>query len=122
MAKLAESLMGVGDIGKVRNRKVAKSRILLLILINSVGTTLLLGLPPKQDGRPIGYITLRTLIPSPKRRLSHLWRLICGLLRMAKLVEPLMGVGNIGKVPNRKVAKSHFVVLVLVLNKTIGKA
>ena len=35
---------------------------------------------------------------------------------MAKLAELLVGVRDIGKVPNRKVAKSHFLlVLVLVL-------
>ena len=37
---------------------------------------------------------------------------------MAKLAEPSMGVRDIGKVPNRKVSKSHFV-LVLVLEKTL---
>ena len=37
---------------------------------------------------------------------------------MAKLAEPLMGVRNTGKVPNRKVAKSRIVlVLVFVLEK-----
>ena len=34
---------------------------------------------------------------------------------MAKLAEVLIGVRNTGKVPNRKLAKSHFVLLVLVL-------
>ena len=33
MAKLAESLLGVKDIGKVPNRKVAKSRIVLLFVV-----------------------------------------------------------------------------------------
>ena len=34
---------------------------------------------------------------------------------MAKLAEPLMGVRNTGKVPNRKLAKSHFLHLVVVV-------
>ena len=33
MAMLAGPLIGVKDLGKVRNRRVAKSRIVLLILI-----------------------------------------------------------------------------------------
>ena len=32
---------------------------------------------------------------------------------MAKLAEPLVSGRNTGKVPNRKVAKSHFLLLVL---------
>ena len=41
-----------------------------------------------------------------------------GLVPMAKLAEPLVGVRNTGKVPNGKVAKSHFLLLVLdVLDK-----
>ena len=67
MAILTGPLMGVNDTGKVPNRKVAKSQIVLLILllINNVGRTLLLGLPRKQDGRPVGYITLLMLISRP---------------------------------------------------------
>ena len=73
MAKLAESLIGVTDTGKVRNWKVAKSPIVLIpILIFNVGKTLKLTLPRKQNGRPIGYITLRTLIPTRKRTISNL--------------------------------------------------
>ena len=34
MTKLAESLMGVGDIGKVPNRKVAKSQIVLVLVLD----------------------------------------------------------------------------------------
>ena len=41
------------------------------VIIN-VSRTLILGLPPKQNGHPIGYITLRTLISQPKRTVSHL--------------------------------------------------
>ena len=71
MAKLTGQFMGVNDTGKVLNRKVAKSQIvlilliLILILIINVGRTLILGLPRKQDGRPVGYITLLTLISRP---------------------------------------------------------
>ena len=50
MAKLTGPLMGVNDTGKVLNQKVAKSQI---VLINNVGRTLLLGLPPKENGPPI---------------------------------------------------------------------
>ena len=75
MAKLSGPLMGVNDTGKVRNRKVAKSQIVLILLIlipiNNVGRTLLLGLPRKQDGRPVGYITLLTLISRPNRGVKN---------------------------------------------------
>ena len=66
MAILTGPLMGVNDTGKVPNRKVAKSQIVLII---NVGRTLILGLPRKQDGRPVGYITLLTLISRPNRGL-----------------------------------------------------
>ena len=71
MAILTGPLMSVNDTGKVPNRKVAKSQIvlILLILINNVGRTLLLGSPPKQNGRPVGYITLLSLISLSKRGL-----------------------------------------------------
>ena len=71
MANLAGPLMVVKDTGKVQNRKVAKSQIVhvLIILIINVGRTLILGLPRKQDGRPVGYITLLRLISRPKRGL-----------------------------------------------------
>ena len=69
MAIRTGPLMSVNDMGKVRNRKVAKSQIVLILLINNVGRTLLLGSPPKQNGRPVGYITLLTLISSPIRGL-----------------------------------------------------
>ena len=62
--------MSVNDTGKVPNRKVAKSQIVLL-LINNVGRTLLLGLPRKQDGRPVGYITLLTLISRTNRGVKN---------------------------------------------------
>ena len=69
MAKLTGPLMGVNDTGKVLNRKVAKSQIVLIlfILIINVGRTLILGLPRKQEGRPVGYITLLTVIFRPNR-------------------------------------------------------
>ena len=42
---------------------------------------------------------------------------------MAKLSEPLVGVGHTGEVPNRKVAKSQFLlVLVLVLVLLVDKS
>ena len=41
---------------------------------------------------------------------------------MAKLAEPLVGVRNIGKVPNQNVAKSQIVLLVLVLDKKFALA
>ena len=68
MAILTGPLMSVNDTGKVRNRKVAKSQIVLVI---NVGRTLLLGLPRKQDGRPVGYITLLTLISRPNRGVKN---------------------------------------------------
>ena len=68
MAILTGPLMSVNDTGKVPNRKVAKSQIVLL-LINNVGRTLLLGSTPKQNGRPVGYITLLSLISPSKRGL-----------------------------------------------------
>ena len=61
--------MGVNDTGKVPNRKVAKSQIVLILLIINVGRTLILGMPPKQNGRTVGYITLLTLISPPIRGL-----------------------------------------------------
>ena len=60
MAILPGPLMSVNDTGKVPNRKVAKTQI-VHVLINNVGRTLLLGSPPKQNGRPVGYITLQRL-------------------------------------------------------------
>ena len=80
----------------------------------------ILVLPRKQKGRPIGYITLLTLISRSKRRFSHVWRLIYRLLLMAKLAEPLEGVRNTGKVRNWKVAKSHFLLLVLDKSFALG--
>ena len=85
MAMLVGPLMGVKDHGKVRNRRVAKSRIVLLI--NNVDKTLILTLPRKQ----------------------------IGLLTMAMLVGPLMGVTDHGKVRNRRVAKSQIFHLILII-------
>ena len=45
MAMLEGPLMGVNDPGKVQNRRMANSRIVLLII--NVGKTLILGLPRK---------------------------------------------------------------------------
>ena len=71
MANLAGPLMGVKDTGKVPNRKVAKSQILHVLIIINVGKTLILGLPRKQDGRPVGYITLLMLISRPNRGVTN---------------------------------------------------
>ena len=74
MAILTGPLMGVNDTGKVPNREVAKSQIVLLLiilLIINVGRTLILGLPRKQDGRPVGYITLLMLISRPNRGVKN---------------------------------------------------
>ena len=40
------------------------------VIIN-VGRTLILGLPRKQDGRPVGYITLLTLISRSNRGVKN---------------------------------------------------
>ena len=74
MAILTEPLMSVNDTGKVPNQKVAKSQIvliLLIIIIINVGRTLILGLPRKQDGLPVGYITLLSLISRPNRGVKN---------------------------------------------------
>ena len=73
MAILTGPLMSVNDTGKVPNHKVAISQIvlILLILIINVGRTLILGLPRKQDGRPVGYITLLTVISRPNRGVKN---------------------------------------------------
>ena len=107
MAILTEPLMSVNDTGKVPNRKVAKTKII------NVGRTLILGLPRKQDGRPVGYITLLTLISRPNRGLKNFRRHICGPLARAILTGPLTSVNDTGKVPNRKVAKSQIVLLII---------
>ena len=63
--------MSVNDTGKVPNQKGAKSQIVLILIINNVGRTLLSGLPRKQDGRPVGYITFLTLISRPNRGVKN---------------------------------------------------
>ena len=72
MAKLTGPLMDVKNTGKVRHRRVAKSRIVLLIVI--VDKTLILGSPRKQNGRPVGYITLLAIIFPLKRGVRRLIR------------------------------------------------
>ena len=54
MAKLTGPLMGVNDTGKVLNRKVAKSQIVLIlpILINNVGRTLFIRIATKTKWPP----------------------------------------------------------------------
>ena len=71
MEILTGPLMSVNDTGKVPNRKVAKWQIVLLLIIINVGRTLILGLQRKQDGRPVGYITLLTLISRPNRGVKN---------------------------------------------------
>ena len=85
--------------------------------IINVDKTLILAMPPKQNGRPIGYtcITLLSIISSLKRRVWRLWRLIYGLLTMAMLVGPLMDVRDSGKVRNRRAAKSQTVLIPVLL-------
>ena len=82
--------------------------------INNVGRMLLLGLPRKQNGCPVEYITYQMLISSPKWGLQHLQRLIFGLLTMEMLAGPLLGDKDTGKVRNWRVAKSR-IVLILIL-------
>ena len=60
-----------------------------------------------------------TLIFTPTRKLEHLRRLyICGVLTMAKLARPLMGVKDTGKARNWQVQKSQFFLL---LSKSLFK-
>ena len=76
---------------------------------------LMLGLPRKQNGRPVGYITFLSIICLLKRGVRRLWRLIYGQLTMAMLVGPLMDVKGPGKVWNQRVAKSRIVLIILIL-------
>ena len=86
--------------------------------INNIGRKLLLGLPQKQNGHPIGCITLPSLISPSKCGVQHLWRLIYGLLTMAVLVGPLISVKDPSKVWNQQVAKSRIVCIpILILIK-----
>ena len=63
--------MSVSDTGKVLNQKVAKSQIVHVLIIINVVRTLILGLPRKQDGRPVGYITLLTLVSRSNRGVKN---------------------------------------------------
>ena len=88
--------------------------------INNVDKTLLLGLPRKQNGCPIGYIMLLSIISPLKRGVQRLWRLMYGLLTMAMLVGPLMGIKDTGKVRNRRVAKLRiFLIPILIFVETL---
>ena len=82
---------------------------------------LILGLPQKQNGRPVGYITLLSIIFPLKRRVRRLCRLIYGLLTMAMLIGPLMDVKDHGKVRNWRVAKLCivFIIILLILVKSL---
>ena len=85
----------------------------LYVCIINIGRILMLALPRKQNGHPNGYIMLLSIISVLKRSVQHLWRLIYGLLTMAMLVGPLMGVKDPGKVQNQRVAKSRIFLLIL---------
>ena len=60
-----------------------------------------------------------TCIYLTKCGLQHFRRLIYGLLTMAILARPLMAANNTGKVRNWRVAKSWFVVLLLLVKTFI---
>ena len=83
--------------------------------INNVGRTLLLGLPRKQNLRPIGYITLLSNISPLKCGIQRLWRIIYVLLAMAMLDGPLIDVKDLGKVRNRRVAKLQIVLVIIII-------
>ena len=104
MAMLVGPLMGIKDPSKVRSQQVAKSQVVLII---NVGRTLILGLPRKRNGCPIGYITLLLVVSQLKCGVQYLWRFIYCLLMMAMLVGLLMFIKEPGKVQNRWVAKSQ---------------
>ena len=81
--------------------------------IINVSRTLILGLPWKQNGRPIKCITLQTLISSSQCGLQHLRTRIYGLLTMAMLAGLFMGVKDTSKVQNRRVAKLQIVFILI---------
>ena len=54
MANPTETFMDINNNSKVQNQKRSKSQI---VLINHTGRMRLLVLPPKQNGRPVAYIT-----------------------------------------------------------------
>ena len=79
MAKLVGLLMGVKDPGKVPNRRVPKSRIvlipillILILLIINVDKTLILGLPQKQNGCSIYASIVYISIYPLKHTVRHL--------------------------------------------------
>ena len=75
MAMLAGPLIDVKDPGKVRNRRVAKSWIVLIpILIINVNKTLILTLARKHNDRQVGYITLLSIIIDAKTKSSTLMK------------------------------------------------
>ena len=76
---------------------------MFLIIINIV-RMLILVLVRKQNAHSTGYITLLTHI-RPKHKLSHLQRFVYGLLSMAKLPEPSVGVRNTSKAPKPESGK-----------------
>ena len=84
------------------------------VIIN-VGKKLILGLPQKQTGHPIGYSTLLLVIYHLKCGVQRLWRFIYGLITMSMLIGALMGIKDPGKVQNWRVAKSRIVLLLLII-------
>ena len=111
------SILGSINLGVVVAQPNAELGTLPLSIVN-VGRTLILGLPRKQNGHPIGYITLLMLIFRPTLRLLHLWRFIYWLLPMAKLAELLMSVKTPAKYPTRK-WQNHTLFLLLFLTKVL---
>ena len=72
-------------------------------------------LPRKQNGHPIGYIALLSIILPLKRGVQRLRMLIYSLLTMAMLAGPLMGIKNHDKVRNWHVTKSQIVLIIILL-------
>ena len=86
----------------------------LVTKIINIDKTLILTLPRKQTGHPVGYYTSIDYI-STKMQSRHLWRPIHGLLTMAMLVGQLMGVKDPSKARNQRVAKSRIVLISIVI-------
>ena len=100
---------------KIANCSYSYFFILILIIIINVNKTLILGLPRKQNGRPVGYITLLPIVSPLERGVRSSRRLVHGLLKMTMPVGPLMDVKDPSKVRNRRVAKSIIVLIPLLI-------
>ena len=79
----------------VRNREVPKSRI---VRVNNVQQYVIIRFAAKLNGRTVERIMRRALI-SP--HLRGLKRLVYGLLILARLARPLIGVKNTGELRSR---------------------